>query len=228
MKDEIFKKFTKITDDGEKILVTPFAVSKEKKTAFFHIAKTGGSAIHKILREEGYDDGILSNKKLCHEKKLDYFQEVVENWEDYYTFTFIRNKFSQMVSLWNYDSTNHRNFSAYGKEYQDKALNDFGFFIKHFVMPSNDLYAYWIDQYYLTTVDSSVIFDFVGRQEDFKNDIEVAMKEIGIKNYNADKRINDVGYKNKKHFSKYYDKNIEALVRKKFKKEIDYFGFSIS
>lgn len=41
---------------------------------------------------------------------MEYFTGVVDEWDQYYKFTFVRNKFSQLVSLWNYDSTNNKNF----------------------------------------------------------------------------------------------------------------------
>jgi hypothetical protein len=61
--------------------MTPFAVSKKRKTLYLHIAKTGGSSIIKILRQNGLDDGILSGKKVPYEKKLEEFEKIVDQWE---------------------------------------------------------------------------------------------------------------------------------------------------
>jgi len=62
VKDKLIEKYSRLTDDGKMTLMSPFVISREKKVLFFHIAKTGGSAIHRILREHGLDDGVLSRK----------------------------------------------------------------------------------------------------------------------------------------------------------------------
>jgi hypothetical protein len=54
--------------------MTPTCVSKENKTLYFHIAKTGGSSIAALLRANNLDDGVLSNKYLGLDEKISYLK----------------------------------------------------------------------------------------------------------------------------------------------------------
>lgn len=223
IKEKILEKFSRRTDDLRMTLMSPFVACKSKKTLFFHIAKTGGSAIHKILREKGLDDGILSQKHGHYEQKLDYFKEIVEHWDEYYKFTMVRNKYSQLVSNWNYDKK-HLKFN--GIDPIDP-INHFRTFIKKVVKDDKECYGYWIDQYYLTTMDGKEIFDFIGRHENFSNDLEIIMQKIGIKKFDKESRVNTVQYQKRIPIREYYDTECRNIICQKFKDEIDHFGFKL-
>ena len=223
IQDEILKKFSCITDDKTMILMSPFVASKARKTLFFHIAKTGGSAIHAILKSKGLDDGVLSQKRGHFRQKIEYFTDIVKHWDEYYKFTMIRNKYSQLVSNWNYDK---KNIKIKGVKFTD-SVNHFRAFIKQIVKTDKQNYDYWIDQYHLTMVNDTPIFDFVGNYDNFDADLKVAMGHIGIKKYDSKRRVNRVKYQAKKHVSQYYDQESKDIVYAKFKTEIDYFGFKL-
>jgi hypothetical protein len=222
MKSKILKKFSRRTKDKLMTLMSPFVASKSKKILFFHIAKTGGSKIHSILKKNGLDDGILSQKRGHYEEKLEYFRDIVDNWDQYYKFTMIRNKYEQLVSNWNYDK-NHLNLNVSVSD----PINHFRAFIKQIVKDNTENYDYWIDQYYLTMVDDKPIFDFVGNFENFQHDLDIMMKRVGIKKFDAKTRVNQVSYKKNIHFSKYYDDETRNIVHKKFEKEINHFGYKL-
>ena len=212
-KNMIMEKFTKV-EASNMSLMSPFHVCKKRKTAFLHIAKTGGSSIVKILRDNGFDDRVLSNKEQNWDVKRLYFKDFVDNWDDYYKFTFIRNKYSLLVSLWLHGIKSFKvNFEQ---------------FIKEIVVPNKDIYGYWLDQYYLTIIDNKQIFDFVGRQENFQEDIKIPFAKIGIKKYNSKKIVNN-GRRNIKkyysshcdnvHYTTHYTDELKSLVDKKFNKK---------
>lgn len=213
----LIEKFCCVDSNGNQFL-TPFVVSKEKKIIYFHIAKTGGSTIAHVLRDAGLDDGVLSSKKAPPDliTKTNYFQGLAEDWDSYFKFTFVRNKYDLMVSHWHYDK-NH--FQRTGR--------DFRSFITDYVLPSDDKYGYWIDQYYITQQgpDGGDIFDAIGRFENFDEDFRRICKDIGIE---FDGRRDNVGtYDHKVHYSTHYDKEIEEMVYRKYRQEIDHFGFEV-
>lgn len=212
MKDKLMEKFCRQDPSGMTIM-TPFVVSEKKKTLYLHIAKTGGSSITDMLRAYRLDDKILTNKKLSFKKKKKVFAEIVDNWDKYYKFTFVRNKYDLLVSHWHYDNA--------------KLNVSFKDFIKNIVVSNKDIYDYWIDQYYLTTIDGSSIFDFVGRNENFIDDLKIPFSKIGVKKYNPKKRVNKGKYDKDVHYSSYYDEETKRLVDEKFHKEIEYFGFKM-
>ena len=212
VKNSIVNKYS-IVDSSGMTLLTPFVISKEKKVLYFHIAKTGGSTIHRILRENNYDDGVLSNKKGSYSDKLQYFKEVVEEWDSYFKFAFVRNKFDLLYSLWNYDG---------------RPGGTFEHFITDIVANSKEQYGIWLDQYYLTAIDGKSIFDFIGRQENFGDDLKIVFDKIGDMEYNAGLHLNSAKYDHSKHFSVNYTEEMADVVRQKFKDEIDYFGFDLN
>jgi len=211
MKNKIIKTFSKIDSNGGTLL-TPFVVSKEKKTLYLHIAKTGGSTITKVLRNHKLDDNFLTNKKLSYKNKRLYFEDIVDHWDSYYKFTFVRNKYDQLVSHWHYDGHPGGTFEN---------------FIKNIVSVDKELYGFWINQYDLTVIDNKSIFNFVGRHDNFDKDFQKVLNNIGIKTYNKRTRENVGKYNKKIHFSKYYNEETKEIVYNKFKQEIDYFGFTL-
>lgn len=184
-------------------------VSEEKKILYFHIAKTGGSTIVHTLRANGLDDGILSAKGTQILLKNGYFEKVVADWDKYFKFTFVRNKYDLLVSLWHFNKSKFKEVSE-----------TFGSFISDCVLPSEDEYDYWIDQYYLTQPN---LFNCIGRFENFDADFRKICSDIGIE---YDGRKDNVGpYNHKVHYSVHYDSDIQKKVYDKFRQEIDYFGF---
>lgn len=210
---EIYDKFKRI-DEANNSLLTPFVVSKEKRVLYFHIAKTGGSSIVHSLREQGFDDGVLSDKWLPFNAKMDYFTEVAENWNSFYKFTFVRNKYDLLVSLFHYN-----------KDHSKRVGRRFDRFITEYVVPSKDEYDYWIDQYYLTHEKDKPIFDFIGRFENYDEDWQKVCKRIGISN--VTRRDNVGSYDHSIPFGDYYTGDLAQMVYDKFKKEIDHFGFDL-
>ena len=213
IKKKIIKKFCHLDQLGNTLL-TPFVISKEKKVIYYHIAKTGGSSIFKLLEKNGLNDGILSNKSLNYDKKVEYFLEIVNEWDQYYKFTFVRNKYDQLISHYNYDihMVNKISFDNFIKEHVSKKSKFF------------PLYDYWLDQYFLTTIDNKNIFDFVGQFENYANDVRSVCDQINI-NY-EEIRVNVGMYKKSKKES-YYNNELKQLVDQKFESEMKYFHWEL-
>ena len=215
-KENMTNKFTRL-DSRQHTLLPPLTVSKSQKILYFHIAKTGGSSIVKLLKNNGLDDGILSNKTLDLEIKKEYFKDVIEEWDSYYKFTFIRNKFNLLISLYNYD---RQQDCQYGLA---KHVT-FEEFIKEHVGINQELYTSRIDQYYLTHTDGKCMFDFMGRFENYTADLTTVCNHIGIQN--TEERINIGNYDRSKK-SGYYTPELKQLVKEKFPQEIKHFNFSL-
>jgi hypothetical protein len=210
--NKLIKKFCRLDKNGNTLL-TPFTISKEKKVIFFHIAKTGGSSIYDLLSKNGFNEGILSNKKLDYDIKVKYFSDILDQWDEYYKFTFVRNKYDQLVSLYNYDKALLNQIS-----FED-------FIIKHVCNISEYYpnYDYWIDQHFLTTVDNNPIFDFVGNFNNYRDDLKYVCGNINIEYEDIRKNIGT--YDRNKKYADYYTPQLKALVDKKFEKEIEYFDW---
>ena len=213
MKDKIIEKFCRLDELGNTLL-TPFVISKKRKVIFFHIAKTGGSSIYNLLQKNNLDDCILSNKKLDYNAKVEYFLDVVDNWDAYYKFTFIRNKYDQLISLYNYDKI---------------LLNGISFenFIKEHVYKNSIFYPnydYWINQYFLTMINDKPIFNFIGKFENYEIDLRKVCDQINIEY--EDIRVNVGGYKKSEQGS-CYNEELKQLVNQKFESEMEYYNWKL-
>lgn len=194
-------------------------ISKKNKTLFFHIAKTGGSSIAKMLRDNGFDDDVISNRNLPVHIKKQYFEEVARNWNKYFKFTFVRNKFTQLKSLYNMDCSIN---------YFNRKLNidspTFESFILTFI--DNENYANnpsWMDQYELLHLHDECIFDFIGYFENYEKDLNFIKSKFNIQN--KEYREN-VGNYNKSKNLEFTDIMIQK-VRNTYPKEIEKFNWII-
>ena len=213
MKD-IINKFISIDCLG-KNLMTPLVVSKKYKILYLHLAKTGGSSIVKLLKNNGMDDLVLSNKKGIYEEKVEYFKDVAQHWDEYYKFTFVRNKFDLLISLYNYNIQLNGTYSLPNHV-------TFEQFIKEYVGVTASLYTHWIDQYYLTHTNDECMFDFIGRFENYSNDLNKVCQKIGIQN--TQERVN-VGNYDRNRKDQYYTEELKQIVKDRFPQEAQYFNW---
>jgi len=214
IKQKIIDKFTFVDEKGH-ALISPFIVSREKKVLYFHIAKTGGSSIDALLTKNGLNDHVLDNLHIDYKKRKEYFAEVVEEWDEYYKFTFIRNKYDLLVSLYHHDYVAPLNRCSF-KDFLNIHVKEKSPLYPH--------YDFWIDQHFLTTIDDQIIFDFIGRFENYHEDMATVCKRIEIPY--EDVRKNLGRYDKNKKYDSYYTPELKGVVDTKFAKEIGYFNWS--
>ena len=212
--EDIIKKFTTIDCLGNN-LMTPLVVSQKHKVLYLHIAKTGGSSVVQLLKNNGMDDLVLSNKKGIYEEKVEYFKEVASHWDEYYKFAFVRNKFDLLISLYNYDR------QLNGKYSLPKDIT-FEQFINEQVGVRDGLYTELIDQHYLTHTNDKCMFDFVGQFDTYNDDLNQICEKLGIEN--TQERTN-VGNYDRSKKDQYYTEELKEIVKSKFPKEIEKFGW---
>jgi len=145
----------------------------------------------------------------------------VEHWEEYFKFTTVRNKFDQLISL--YEMDRHVRGSV--------ALppgTTFEAFIKNHVVNhtrpiDSSLYGWPPDQYFLTHVDDQLIFDFIIQFDNYTDGLKTACEKMGIE-YTLFK-VN-VGRYDKTKLDSYYTPELKKLVRSRFAQEFEYFKWT--
>ena len=217
--ESIIERFT-TRDDAGLELMTPMIVSKEKKVLYLHIAKTGGSSIVRLLQYNDMDDGVLCNKHGLYEDKVEYFREVAAHWDEYYKFTFVRNKLDLMISLYNYDRQLDGPWSL------DSEVS-FESFIRNHVGCDDTFvkkiqYNNLLDQHYLTHLDDKPLFDFIGHFDTYTENLNQVCERLGIEN--TEIHVNAGSYDRAKK-DEYYTPSLEKVLRNKFPKEFAYFGW---
>jgi Sulfotransferase family len=136
-------------------------------------------------------------------------------WKEYFKFCFVRNPYQRVVSdyLWRTKI----------KEVKDVKFLDFLYilddnFSKHKIKPINH------DNWLMYTIDDQIAIDFVGRYEQFNEDIEKVCTYLKIPFShnmfpNAKKSVQNYDYRS------WYGQEEKFLVEKIFAKEIDYFNY---
>jgi hypothetical protein len=215
----IIDRFT-TRDEAGLELMTPMIVSKEKKVLYLHIAKTGGSSIVRLLQNNGMDDRVLSDKHGSYEDKVEYFSDVAAHWDEYYKFTFVRNKLDLMISLYNYDRQLNGAWSL------DSGVS-FESFIRDHVGCEDTFvkkiqYNNLLDQHYLTHLGDKPLFDFIGKFNTYTQDLTAVCEHLAIEN--TEIHVNAGAYDRSKK-DQYYTPELEEVLRSKFPKEFACFGW---
>lgn len=211
-KNKLFHHFSKL-DDRQHAFMNAIHVSKKHKILFFHIAKTGGSSIAHILQENDYDDNILANRDIDRNTKLKYLKEIIDDWDNYYKFTFIRNKYDLLKSLYNMNKYLSHSIP------QNITFEDF---ICNYIGNSSE-YGRWLDQYTLTQIDNKCIFDYIGKFDTYINDRKIVLKKLNIHDNNT--------HDNKGNYSKEklkYNENMINKINQVFDKEMKHFNWKIN
>ena len=207
-KNKLYYHFSKL--DKRSVAFYEFLhVSKKHKTLFFHNAKTGGTSIVNELLYNDFDDNILANNKIDRDTKLKYLKDIIDDWDNYYKVTFVRNKFPLLKSLYNMGKyrtgniPNNTTFEKFIYKYIGKRVYE----------------IQWLDHYNLTHIDNKCIFDFIGKFSNYKNDRHTFFNKFNIN----DRKLHDNKGSYKKEENLSYNNNMIKVVKDAFKEEFNHF-----
>ena len=199
-------------------------VSDSRKLVFVHIQKTGGVTVDELLWERVPD---LRTIRPRHEIAARGRQKL-DAWDEYYKFAFVRNPWDRLVSwysmvtappkipkhgndLWQYVRDNSSTFEGFILNCTDEIEVRKGVY-SSFTLNQLD---------YLTDENDNLLVDFVGRVENFDEDLRKVFRRIGIS-------LEAIPHKNRsnhRHYSTFYTPETEMIVRERFKRDIEYFGY---
>lgn len=222
-------------------------VSHSHKLVFVHIQKTGGQTVSKVLKENVSD---ISRFRRKHEFAMHAMEEL-EGWNEYFKFAFVRNPWDRLVSWYsmisNADAVPAHRMLVDRKEERrlrratrmkqrgDRLLlwryvvdnsSTFEEFIKNCTgeieVKPGVFYSFVYNQLdYVSDRDGNLLVDFVGRFENFQNDLLEVSNRLGIE-------LKSVPHDNRsphRHYSSYYTPETEMIVRERFRRDIEYFGY---
>ncbi|RLD30825.1 MAG: hypothetical protein DRI70_00010 [Bacteroidetes bacterium] len=160
-------------------------ISTKHKTIFVHIPKVAGQSIETLFLEDlglNWDtrQELLLRKKKSHEsgphrlahlKAKDYvglgYLEA-SKYEEYFSFSFVRNPYSRVISLYNYlGYSKIISISSFIKNELSKKVREDHFFFR----PQYD---------YLYNDGGKLMVDFVGKLEHISEDIEYVLEKSGL------------------------------------------------
>ncbi len=155
-------------------------VSDSRKLVFVHIQKTGGSTIHRLLQEHIPDIRMIGAR---HEFAMRGVEEL-KDWDEHFKFAFVRNPWERLVSwysmvtkfrksgneLWQYVRENGSNFEEFIHNCTGEVEIREGVY-----------YSFAYNQLdYVTDEDGNLLVDFVGRLENFDDDVRHVFDKIGV------------------------------------------------
>jgi len=216
-------------------------VSHSHRIVFVHVQKTGGITVSKVLRQSIPD---ISPFKQKHAFAVQAMEEL-DNWDEYFKFAFVRNPWDRLVSWYsmikNADTMFQLNHTPTDKLENRRlrlvrknklwryVLNNgstFEEFIKNCIGELESMgrisYSLTSNQLdYLVDCNNNLLVDFIGRFENFQDDLLEVSNRIGIE-------LKSIPHSNRsphRHYSSFYTPETEMIVRVRFQKDIEYFGY---
>jgi chondroitin 4-sulfotransferase 11 len=195
-------------------------VCEKYKVIYSDIAKCASSSIKKYFDTQKIDKLVLSFSKF-------------EEYKNYFSFTFVRNPWERMVSIYtNKILSPHKFdpntgvdicFARYGKVFNpDMTFNQF---VKAVIdLDQTQLDSHIQPQYWRTCSENTcdIILTFIGRLENSANDWYYICKNSGMP-FSALFNVNKI---NRSHYSLYYNSESKDMVSKHWEKDINLFNYS--
>ena len=178
------------------------------KFRYYSVAKCGSSTIKKVFNLPPEVENI---RKLTS--------------TSYFSFTFVRNPWSRLVSTWKNKCFSDITSIVY-KEIYSPYRNSFKDFIFTLSEDPDKFYAKWegvIDRHVRPYIDLCPLndIDFIGRFENLQEDFNTICDKIGI----PQQQLLHENKTKHKHYTEYYDDETRQIVAEKYAKDIEYFNY---
>lgn len=225
----ITKKLAKLKLAGKKILgyknrdsYSNARIHHEIKLVFVHIPKTAGNSITSALKQLNPEPRQKSPKIAKHAKAFEVkYLLGKDKWEDYFTFSFVRNPWDLMVSSYNWWQQKAKTLS--GHKDQAKKINKMSFadfmnsrYGKYMI---NERYGNFFDW---LTENNKIIVDYIGKVETINEDWEKICQLNNLEHI----EMPHINKSERKNYRSYYDDNTKEIVAKRFQKSINKFNYS--
>ncbi len=193
--------------------------SNQKQYIFYKIYKSGSSTISKILRSHT-ETSSLPYKKVLFKNSIEQLNTYHPDLDLYFKFTFVRNPWDRLVSLYSEKIVNHK-----------KTINKVPYY-KQFIGLS---FESFLDRIIYSDLESCIPhhrlqthlmplnkMNFIGKLENFNKDIRFVLDHLKIKNC----KIQHLNRSKHSHYSDYYNNRYKKLVESKYAEDIENFNYS--
>jgi len=190
-------------------------ISNKHKGIFVHIPKNGGTSLKaKFSDLEGeyhLPAKILKNR-------------YSGKWDNYYTFTFVRNPFDRLVSIFHYYRDNNESTNKHIKQIMLKTFKEFCI---NYISDTPQKWTtgwlggeYMLQKNWVTNDKGEIIVDFIGCFENYTEDSKIILDRFGITH-----NIQHLRRSNHKPYQEYYDDELRELVEGKLKEDLEFFNY---
>lgn len=190
----------------------PYLIGRDKKVIRVHIVKTAGTSLQKSLRFN------VPNKKIGIRKHY-FVREIIkiegeQVWQDAFTFSFVRNPWDRVYSMYRYRLRKGKVPSHIidFKSWVMQTLEELKFNPYHHLQS----HCQWLMDY-----KGEINLDFIGRFENLSEDISrlSTLIEKPIKMVHVNQNLPII------HYSEVYDQELIDVIAKVYKDDIDFFGY---
>ena len=200
---------------------------QDKKFLFIHVPKCGGLSMEEVCRKHNIliDPVNCSVNHLNEKFKTNVYTNIENEKHIKFSFSFIRNPFSRLVSAWKCpwvtgNMVNDKwevpfsNFTDFIRGFVMKE-SSWSFFKWSHVMPHTD------PRMKLFNSDGEQLLNFIGKFENFQEDFNTVCDKIGI----SRQQIPHKNATKHKHYTEYYDDETREAIAKMYAKDMEYFGY---
>ena len=183
-------------------------ISHEHKFIFIHIHRTGGTSIELNFKHGKWD----------HRNYSAYIKQFgAEVWNEYFTFSFVRNPWDKMLGhyMW------RKQISSNTCKGDDLSFRDWVLEFENNIKGPGALGDKGLPQYGQLFLDNVQLVDFIGKFENLQEDFNTICDKIGIPQQ-------QLPHKNKtkhKHYTEYYDDETREIVAENYARDNEYFGY---
>lgn len=194
-------------------------LSDRHKFIFLHNPKCGGASVKEAMKDycenypfipEGQTSQHYHHWPASQAKS--YFKQIGMDWKwsTYFKFTFVRNPWDRMVSLWKFDKEK----GLHSKNFEEWLLTSSARISAHS--------SY--EKYYLEDSLSSKCINFIGRLEYIQRDVHYICEKLSLPAIEVQK----INTTNRKHYSLYYTDSSIKFVEDLFKSDIKRFKYKFA
>jgi hypothetical protein len=143
---------------------------------------------------------------------------VIQKWDRYYSFAFVRNPWDVQVSMFFYIQ---QMGTAHDEWNQIRNFSTFNQYIDRYVRPRWEVEPPRAQIDYLCETDGTILMSFVGRFESLQTDFrkicgQLSLGSISLREFNRSVH---------EEYRSYYSRSTQRLVSKWFERDIDAFGY---
>jgi hypothetical protein len=201
-------------------------ISDKYKCIFIHIERTGGTSIERVLFGIGPDDkpnwtSSAGPKHISAKAAKKQFGN--KRWNDYFKFSIVRNPWDLVVS--NYF------FPWFHNGEHGKVVDFKTWLLRWRNEPAwrNSINSNKVPQLNAISIKNRIAMDYIIRFETLNEEWKEVAKKIGAKdiipNNWSHRLLRNPWLKDRRAYPYYYDKETKAIVARRFKKDINYFGY---
>lgn len=210
-------------------------ISHSKKFVFVHIQKNAGTSITKYLdKYTTYQDLLLGctefgesinghYRKRYNLHKHSYAKRIRnvmgnKKWNKYYSFSFVRNPFDRIVSLYSWCRKGKFEFPICQEAMKAESFSQF---------IRGECFQQLPNQIeYLTDNKDNIIVDFIGRQESIQEDFDRICEKLEIPSDNMNRQRHNARTRSHDSYRDYYSSDEDiALVTKQFARDLEIFNY---